>query len=115
MLMVNLGPRTIGDIYTGVGEITDRDVMDLQCMLDESVCHFRGVWSILLLYTVFDGNFCLQNNVEPDQMPHYVTSDLSLHCLPMTLLRIPGKIGLKCLSVTLVKHYSDCVCGINSL
>ena len=48
-------------------------------------------------------------------MPHYVTSDLSLYCLPMTLLRIPGKIGLKCLSVTLVKHYSDCVCGINSL
>ena len=25
------------------------------------------------------------NNVDPDQMPHYVASDLGLHCLPMTL------------------------------
>ena len=24
------------------------------------------------------------NNVDPDQMPHYVASDLGLHCLPMT-------------------------------
>ena len=26
------------------------------------------------------------NNVDPDQMPHYVASDLGLHCLPMSLL-----------------------------
>ena len=25
-------------------------------------------------------------------MPHYVTSDLDLHCLSMTLLRFPGKL-----------------------
>ena len=28
------------------------------------------------------------NNVDPDQMPHNVASDLGLHCLPMTLLRV---------------------------
>ena len=42
-------------------------------------CHF---------YSVFDGKFLLANNVDPDQMPHYVASDLGLHCLPMTLLRV---------------------------
>ena len=30
----------------------------------------------------------LANNVDPDQMPHYVASDLGLHCLPMTVLRV---------------------------
>ena len=38
------------------------------------------------------------NNVDPDQMPHYmahnVASDLGLHCLPMTLYGFPGKNGL---------------------
>ena len=29
----------------------------------------------------------LANNVDPDQIPHDVGSDLGLHCLPMTLLR----------------------------
>ena len=28
------------------------------------------------------------NNVDPDQMPHYVASDLGLHCLPMTILPV---------------------------
>ena len=27
-------------------------------------------------------------------MPHYVASDLALHCLPMTLYGFPGKNGL---------------------
>ena len=40
-------------------------------------CHF---------YSIFDGKILLANNVDPDQMPHYVASDLGLHCLPMTLL-----------------------------
>ena len=30
----------------------------------------------------------LANIVDPDQMPHYVASDLGLHCLPMTLLLV---------------------------
>ena len=28
------------------------------------------------------------NNEDPDQMPHYVASDLGLHCLLMTLLKV---------------------------
>ena len=36
----------------------------------------------------------LANNVDPDQMPHYVASDLGLHCLAMTFYRFPGKNGL---------------------
>ena len=30
----------------------------------------------------------LANNVDPGQMPHYGASDLGLHCLLMTLLRV---------------------------
>ena len=30
----------------------------------------------------------LANDVDPDQMPHYVASDLGLHCLPMIFLRV---------------------------
>ena len=30
----------------------------------------------------------LANNIGPDQAPHYVASDLDLHCLPITLLRV---------------------------
>ena len=28
------------------------------------------------------------NNVDPDQMAHFVASDFGLHCLPSTLLRV---------------------------
>ena len=28
------------------------------------------------------------NSGDPDQMPHSVASDLGLHCLPITLLRV---------------------------
>ena len=30
----------------------------------------------------------LANNVDPDQMPHDVASDLGLHCLPVILLQV---------------------------
>ena len=30
----------------------------------------------------------LANNGDPDQMPQYVASDITLHCLPMALLRV---------------------------
>ena len=58
-------------------------------MLEESTCHFRDVGSILLLL-VFSVwlKILLANNVGPDQMPHDVASDLGLHCLPVTILRI---------------------------
>ena len=62
-------------------------------MLDESICHFRGVGSVLSLLCYFRLKILLANNVDPDQMPHYVASDLGLRCLPMTLLRVSGKNG----------------------
>ena len=43
----------------------------------------------------------LSNNVDPDQTPHNVASDLGLHCLPMTLLRVSGKNGIISWSFTL--------------
>ena len=55
-------------------------------MLDESISHFRGVRSILLLLF-----YCLMEN----QDIHHVASDLDLHCLPLTLLQdgLPGRVA----------------------
>ena len=50
--------------------------------------HFRGVGSILSLLFCFRWQILLANNVDPDQMPHYVASDLGLHYLPMTHLPV---------------------------
>ena len=55
--------------------------------LDKSICHFRGVGSIFVAFLLFSMEILLANNVDPDQTPHYVASDLGLHCLPLTLLR----------------------------
>ena len=57
-------------------------------MLDEIMCHFRGVGSILSLKFYFLWKILLENNVDPDQAPHYVASNLDLQCLPMTLLLV---------------------------
>ena len=46
---------------------------------------FFFLWEILLAY-----------NVNPDQMPHYVASDLGLHCLPMTLLLVSRSEWVNC-------------------
>ena len=56
-------------------------------MLEEFVCHFRGVGSILSLLLFLRENL-LAINVDPDQMPHYVESNLGLQCLPITLLQV---------------------------
>ena len=53
--------------------------------------HFRGVESTSLFcrfYSIFDGKSLLANNVDPDQTPHNVASDLILHYLSMTPLRV---------------------------
>ena len=50
------------------------------------LCHF---------YSIFDGKSCEQTNVGSDQMPHYVASDLGLHCFPKTLLRVSMKEWVK--------------------
>ena len=42
-----------------------------------------------LFYSIFDGN-PVSKHCRPDQTPHNVASDLSLHCLPMTLLQVSG-------------------------
>ena len=46
-------------------------------------CHVSFVALVLFLM-----KNPIANNVDPDQIPHYVASDLSLHCLPMTLLQV---------------------------
>ena len=53
----------------------------------KTICHFRGVGSIVLLLFYFKWKILLANSVDPDQMPH-VASDLRLHYLPVTLLRV---------------------------
>ena len=54
----------------------------LQCyMLDGSICYFRGLFC--RFYSIFLWKILLANDVDPDQMPHYVASDLGLHCLSM--------------------------------
>ena len=40
----------------------------------------------------------VSKHCRPDQTQHYVASDLCLHCLPMTLLRVSAKNGLKSLN-----------------
>ena len=55
-------------------------------------CHFYFLWKILLA-----------NNVDPDQMPHYVVSDLGLHCLPMTLLQVSRSEWVKIPKLKIVK------------
>ena len=57
-------------------------------MLDESICYFKGIGSILSLLFYFLWKILLANIVDPDQTPHYVASDLDLHSLPMTILRV---------------------------
>ena len=47
--------------------------------VSDKFCHF---------YSNFLTKSLLVNNVDPDQMPHYVASNLGLHYLPMTLLLI---------------------------
>ena len=46
-------------------------------------CRIHFVAFILFLMEIL-----LENIVDPDQTSHYVASDLGLHCLPMTLLRV---------------------------
>ena len=38
---------------------------------------------------------------DPDQMPRSAASDLGLHCLPVTLLRVPDYNGL-------IKQMTNC-------
>ena len=57
-------------------------------MLGESVGHLGVSGLFCCIYSIFAGQFLLVKNVDPDQMPHYVASDLFLHCLPIPLLQV---------------------------
>ena len=60
-------------------------------MLDESICHFRGVGSIWPFLFYFDRKILFATIVDPDQMPRYVASEQDLQCLAVTLLRVSRK------------------------
>ena len=48
--------------------------------MDCSISNLRGVWYIFII--CIEMSLFNANSVDPDQMPHYVASDLGLHCLP---------------------------------
>ena len=57
-------------------------------LLKDIRCNFLGLFGS-------GQTFLLANGGDPDQMPHYVASDLGLHCLPMyPLLGFPDNNGL---------------------
>ena len=53
---------------------------ELSCPCDRSCGGMRFILSLLFN---FGWKILLANNVDPDQMPHYVASDLGLHCLTL--------------------------------
>ena len=61
----------------------------LQYILEESIFNLRGVRFCSLRYFVRKWLKNLQNSGDPDQMPHYVASDLGLHFLPIPLSGFP--------------------------
>ena len=63
-------------------------------MLDESICHLGVCRAYFVAFIHFGWQILLANTVDPDQTPHYVASDLGLHCLPMTFYGFPGENGL---------------------
>ena len=50
--------------------------------------HFKGVGSAVSHLFYLEWKILLANTVDPNQTPHYVASDLGLHCLPMTPIRV---------------------------
>ena len=76
-------------------------------MSHKSICHFREVRSSFTFPL-----FLVENPVNKqciyDQMPHYLASDLGVHYLPMTLLRISGKDGLRFVSSDLIVSTLSC-------
>ena len=61
----------------------------IHCILSPLVIlEVLGLFVAFILFLIENP---IANNVEPDQMLHYVTSDLGLHCLPRTLLWVSRK------------------------
>ena len=58
------------------------------------ICWMSGMSGLFCCFYSFLMENLLANNVDPHQMLRNVASNLGLHCLPMTLLRVLGKNGL---------------------
>ena len=56
-------------------------------MLDESICHFWAIGSICHFYSILV-EILLPNNVDLDQTPYFVASDLGVHSWSISLLRL---------------------------
>ena len=56
--------------------------------LDWSIANSRVSGQFLLIFCFIEISVLNANSVNPDQMPHFVASDLGLHCLPVTLLGV---------------------------
>ena len=54
--------------------------------LDRSISYIRVSGKFLLNSCFVEISELYANSVDPDQTPHSAASDLSLHCLPMSLL-----------------------------
>ena len=52
------------------------------------MCPFVILRDVGPILFYFFKEILLANNVDPDQMPHYVAFDLGVHCMPMTLLQV---------------------------
>ena len=87
----------ISSLLTWMKKASKQDLLLVHCIqVDSSIVLYWISPSVILgvlgkfchFYSIFGGKILLPNSVDPDQMPHYVASDLCLHCLPMTLLRV---------------------------
>ena len=62
------------------------DSSTIVCWMSPFVILGIGVYCVPFI--LFWWKILLANNVDPDQMPHFVASNLGLHCLPLTLLQV---------------------------
>ena len=54
-----------------------------------------GVSGLFVTFILLFMENPVSNSVDPDQMPHYVASDLGLHCLPMTCFQVSQQEWVK--------------------
>ena len=47
---------------------------------------YNGCQIYFVAFILFSMEKPVRKNADPDQTPHYVASDLGLHCLPLTFL-----------------------------
>ena len=67
-------------------------------MLDESICHFRGVGPFCSFYSIFEWKILSANKVGPDQMPPRLASKYRWREFPVVITVLGntpnfGKVG----------------------